>query len=262
MLRAAHAEERLLAGRLSGKAALITATAQGIGRAAALAFAREGARVVLADVNPRGESVAEEIRSRGGEAHFLTADLGQPAEVERVVATAVAALGRLDCAFNNAGIVGSAHPLHEWTLEEFDAIANLNLRGTFVAMKHEIAQMRKQGGGTIVNTCSTLGLIGLGGFVAYCASKHGVAGLTKVAALDYATQNIRVNAIAPGVCRTPGVEEIMAASGGEAAFVAPIPMARLGRPEEIAELAVWLASDACPFMTGTIVTADGGTVIQ
>jgi NAD(P)-dependent dehydrogenase (short-subunit alcohol dehydrogenase family) len=155
-----------------------------------------------------------------------------------------------------------AHPLHEWTLEEFDAIANVNLRGTLVAMKHEIAQMLKQGGGTIVNTCSTLGLIGLGGFVAYCSTKHGVAGLTKVAALDYATQNIRVNAIAPGVCRTPGVEEIMATTGGEAAFVAPIPMGRLGKPEEIAELAVWLASDACRFMTGSIVTADGGTVIQ
>ncbi len=251
-----------MAARLAGKAALITATAQGIGKAAALAFAHEGARVMLADLNPSGESVAEEIRGRGGEAHFVSADLAQPAEVERVVATAIARLGRLDCAFNNAGVVGSAHPLHECTLAEFDAIANVNLRGTFVAMKHEIAQMLRQGGGTIVNTCSTLGLIGLGGFVAYCATKHGVAGLTKVAALDYATQNIRVNAIAPGVCRTPGVEEIMAATGGEAAFVAPIPMARLGRPEEIAEVAVWLASDACPFMTGSIVTADGGTVIQ
>ncbi len=251
-----------MTGRLAGKAALITATAQGIGKAAALAFAKEGARVVLADMNPKGESVAEEIRGLGGEAHFVTADLGKPAEVERVVATAIARLGRLDCAFNNAGIVGNAHPLHEWTLDEFDAIANVNLRGTFVAMKHEIAQMLKQGGGTIVNTCSTLGLIGLGGFVAYSATKHGVAGLTKVAALDYATQNIRVNAIAPGVCRTPGVEEIMSATGGEAAFVAPIPMGRLGKPEEIAEVAVWLASDACKFMTGSIVTADGGTVIQ
>jgi NAD(P)-dependent dehydrogenase (short-subunit alcohol dehydrogenase family) len=251
-----------MAGRLAGKAALITATAQGIGKAAALAFAQEGARLVLADLSPKGEAVAEQIRGLGGEAHFVTADLSKPAEVERVVATAIARLGRLDCAFNNAGIVGNAHPLHEWTLEEFDGIANVNLRGTFVAMKHEIAQMLKQGGGTIVNTCSTLGLIGLGGFVAYCSTKHGVAGLTKVAALDYATKNIRVNAIAPGVCRTPGVEEIMAATGGEAAFVAPIPMGRLGKPEEIAELAVWLASDACKFMTGSIVTADGGTVIQ
>jgi NAD(P)-dependent dehydrogenase (short-subunit alcohol dehydrogenase family) len=251
-----------VAERLAGKAALITATAQGIGKAAALAFAQEGARVVLADLSPKGEAVAEQIRGLGGEAHFVTADLSKPAEVERVVASAIARLGRLDCAFNNAGIVGSAHPLHEWTLAEFDAIANVNLRGTFVAMKHEIAQMLKQGGGTIVNTCSTLGLIGLGGFVAYCSTKHGVAGLTKVAALDYATKNIRVNAIAPGVCRTPGVEEIMAATGGEAAFVAPIPMGRLGKPEEIAELAVWLASDACRFMTGSIVTADGGTVIQ
>jgi NAD(P)-dependent dehydrogenase (short-subunit alcohol dehydrogenase family) len=262
MLRAPSAEDSSMSGRLAGKAALITAAAQGIGKAAALAFANEGARVVLADLNAKGESVAEEIRARGGEAHFVCADLGRPAEVERVVATAIAKLGRLDCAFNNAGIVGAAHPLHEWTLDEFDAIANLNLRGTFVAMKCEIAQMLKQGGGTIVNTCSTLGLIGLGGFVAYSASKHAVAGLTKVAALDYATQGIRVNAIAPGVCRTPGVEEIMASSGGEAAFVAPIPMARLGTPEEIAEVAVWLASDACPFMTGAIVTADGGTVIQ
>ena len=251
-----------MAGRLAGKAALITATAQGIGKAAALAFAKEGARVVLADLNPKGEGVAEEIRGLGGEAHFVTAYLGKPAEVERVVATAIARLGRLDCAFNNAGIVGNAHPLHEWTLAEFDAISDVNLRGTFVAMKHEIAQMLKQGGGTIVNTCSTLGLIGLGGFVAYSATKHGVAGLTKVAALDYATRGIRVNAIAPGVCRTPGVEEIMAATGGEAAFLAPIPMGRLGRPEEIAEVAVWLASDACQFMTGAIVTADGGTVIQ
>jgi len=250
-------------GRLEGKVAIVTGAAQGIGEAAARLFAAEGARVVSADVNEaQGEAVAESIRKAGGEACFVCTDVTRPGDVERLVATSQEVHGRLDCAFNNAGIVGDAKPLHEYTADEFDAIHAVNVRGVFHCLKAEVPALLANGGGSIVNMCSTLGLIGLPGFAAYVSSKHAVAGLTKVAALDYAQRNVRVNAIAPGVVRTPGVVEIMDATpGGEDVFRAPIPMGRLGTPEEIAEVALWLLSDHAPFVTGTVLTADGGTTI-
>jgi NAD(P)-dependent dehydrogenase (short-subunit alcohol dehydrogenase family) len=250
-------------GRLEDKVTIVTGTAQGIGEAAARLFAAEGARVVTADVNEgQGEAVAASIREAGGDARFVRTDVSALADVERLVASAVDAHGRLDCAFNNAGIVGDAKPLHEYGADEFDAIHGVNVRGVFHCLKAELPAMLAGGGGNVVNMCSTLGLIGLPGFAAYVSSKHAVAGLTKVAALDYAQQGIRVNAIAPGVCRTPGVVEIMDATpGGEDVFRAPIPMGRLGSPEEIAEVALWLLSDHAPFVTGTVLTADGGTTI-
>lgn len=250
-------------GRLAEKVLIVTGTAQGIGEAAARLFAAEGARVVSSDVNEaQGEAVAASIRDGGGDARFVRGDVSVLGDVERLVESALQAHGRLDGAFNNAGIVGDAKPLHEYAAEEFDAIHGVNVRGVFHCLKAELPALLAGGGGNIVNMCSTLGLIGLPGFAAYVSSKHAVAGLTKVAALDYAQQNIRVNAIAPGVCRTPGVVEIMEATpGGEEAFRAPIPMGRLGSPEEIAEVALWLLSDYAPFVTGTVVTADGGTTI-
>jgi NAD(P)-dependent dehydrogenase (short-subunit alcohol dehydrogenase family) len=250
-------------GRLEGKVVIVTGTGQGIGEAAARLFAAEGARVVAADIDEAaGEAVAASIREAGGDFRFARCDVSSLAEVERLVAGAVEAHGRLDGAFNNAGIVGDAKPLHEYGTDEFDAIHGVNVRGVFHCLKAEIPALLAGGGGNVVNMCSTLGLVGLPGFAAYVSSKHAVAGLTKVAALDYAQQNVRVNAIAPGVVRTPGVVEIMDATpGGEEVFRAPIPMGRLGTPEEIAEVALWLLSDRVPFVTGTVVTADGGTTI-
>ncbi|MGI9590405.1 MAG: SDR family NAD(P)-dependent oxidoreductase [Myxococcota bacterium] len=250
-------------GRLTDKVTIVTGAAQGIGEAAARLFAAEGARVMAGDVNDaQGEAVVSSIRAAGGDARFVHTDVSVPFEVHRLVASAMEAHGRLDAAFNNAGIVGDAKPLHEYKVEEFDAIHGVNVRGVFHCLKAEIKAMLANGGGAIVNMCSTLGLIGLPGFAAYVSSKHAVAGLTKVAALDYAQQGIRVNAIAPGVVRTPGVVSIMNATpGGEDVFRAPIPMGRLGTPEEIAEVAVWLLSDQASFVTGSVLTADGGTTI-
>jgi len=249
--------------RLEDKVVIVTGAAQGIGEAAARLFAAEGARVLAGDLNAKqADAVVESIRKDGGDIRFVRTDVSDPADARRLVASALEAHGRLDGAFNNAGIVGEAKPLHEYTIEEFDAIHGVNVRGVFHCLKAEIPALLEAGGGAIVNMCSTLGLIGLPGFAAYVSSKHAVAGLTKVAALDYAQQGIRVNAIAPGVVRTPGVVEIMDATpGGEDAFRAPIPMGRLGTPEEIAEVALWLLSDHAPFVTGTVLTADGGTTI-
>ncbi|MHC4225545.1 MAG: SDR family NAD(P)-dependent oxidoreductase, partial [Planctomycetota bacterium] len=223
-------------GRLADKVVIVTGTAQGIGEAAARLFAAEGARVVASDVNEaQGEAVAASIRESGADALFVRTDVSDLTEVERLVARAVESHGRLDGAFNNAGIVGDAKPLHQYGADEFQSIHDVNVRGVFHCLKAELPALLAGGGGNIVNMCSTLGLIGLPGFAAYVSSKHAVAGLTKVAALDYAQQNVRVNAIAPGVCRTPGVVEIMDATpGGEEVFRAPIPIGRLGTPEEIA----------------------------
>jgi NAD(P)-dependent dehydrogenase (short-subunit alcohol dehydrogenase family) len=251
-------------GRVQGKVALVTGGASGIGRATALAFAREGAKVVVSDVVVAGgEETVALIKAAGGEAQFMKADVAKPAEVDALIAQVVAAYGRLDCAFNNAGIEGSMTSTLDCSEENFDRTIAINLKGVWLCMKAEIAQMLKQGGGAIVNTASVAGLVGFAGLPAYVASKHGVVGLTKTAALEYAKSGIRINAVCPGGIQTPMLERLFQSQpqAGEA-IAAMEPVGRLGKPEEIAEAAVWLCSDAASFVTGLPMAVDGGLIAQ
>lgn len=246
-----------LSGLLRDKVAIITGASRGIGATAARAFAGAGAAVVLA---ARSEqtivTLAEDIREAGGHALALPTDVGDPRAVERLVERALAAFGRLDVAFNNAGDGHMPAPLAELTLEDFDRAIRGSLRGVFLAMKYEIPAMLESGGGAIVNMSSTAGLQGVRGMAGYVAAKHGVVGLTESAALDYATQRIRVNALAPG----PILTERLAALTDEARapVVRAVPMARVGLPEEVAALAAWLCSDQASFITGATIPIDGG----
>jgi NAD(P)-dependent dehydrogenase (short-subunit alcohol dehydrogenase family) len=251
-------------GRVQGKVVLVTGGASGIGRASALVFAREGAKVVVADVVVAGgEETVAMIKAAGGDAQFVKADVAKPAEVEALIAKVVAAYGRLDCAFNNAGVEGAMTSTLDCTEENFDRTIAINLKGVWLCMRAEIAQMLKQGGGAIVNTASVAGLVGFQGLPAYVASKHGVVGLTKTAALEYAKSGIRINAVCPGVIQTPMLERLFQ-SGPQAgeAIAAMEPVGRLGKPEEIAEAAVWLCSDAASFVTGLPMAVDGGLIAQ
>lgn len=249
----------------AGKVALITGAASGIGRAAALAFAQQGVRVAVVDTNERdGHDTVQQIAAAGGTAHFIRADISQESEVQAMVAQTVAQFGRLDYAFNNAGIAGQGGALHEMSMENFDGVIAVNLRGVFLCLKYEIQHMLQHGGGAIVNTASIAGLVASRGLAHYVASKHGVVGLTKAAALDYAQHNIRVNAIAPGVIVTPLAQQYV---GGDPEvlrqqFAAVHPVNRVGEPEEVAQAAVWLCSDAASFMTGTTIPIDGGLTAQ
>ena len=251
-------------GQSDGKVALITGAGSGIGRASALAFAREGATVVVADVDTAGG--AETVRlveSAGGRALFVKTDVSQASEVEALVQASVAAYGRLDYAHNNAGIEGMVlTPTADWTEEAWNRIININLKGVWLGMKYQIPQMLKQGGGAIVNTASIAGLVGSRS-AGYGASKHGIVGLTKTAALEYAKSGIRVNAVCPGVIRTPMVQRSLDRMPElEERFVAVEPIGRIGRPEEVAEAVVWLCSAAASFVTGHAMTVDGGYVAQ
>ncbi len=249
---------------LEGKAALVTGASSGIGRATALVFAREGAKVVVADVVVAGgEETVRLIKTVGGEAIFVKADVSKAAEVEAMVNTAVAAYGRLDCAHNNAGIEGAMSTTTDYAEEDWDRVIRINLKGVWLCMKSEIAQMLKQGGGAVVNTASGAGLVGLANMSAYVASKHGVIGLTKTAALEYAKAGIRVNAVCPGVIQTPMVARVTGRQPQLAeALVAAEPVGRVGQPEEIAEAVVWLCSEAASFVTGHAMAVDGGYVAQ
>ena len=253
-----------MAGRVEGKVALITGGGSGIGRATALLFGREGARVAIADYNAEGgERVAKEIRNAGGAAEFHAADVSNPADVEALIGKIVAAHGRLDCAFNNAGIEGRMASTPECSLDNWDRVIAINLSGVFYCLKYEIAQMLKQGGGSIVNTASVAGLVGLAGGAAYVAAKHGVAGLTKTAALEFAQRGIRVNAVCPGFIRTPMVERVLdRGTFNEEQIITAEPMHRMGKPEEIAEAVLWLCSDASSFVTGLPMPVDGGYIAQ
>ena len=252
-----------MSGLLEGKSALVTGAASGIGRASALAFAREGSRVMLADVDEaEGERAAKAIREAGGKAGFVRADVTREDEVEAMVRETVDAFGGLDCALNNAGMTGAATPLQRLALEEFERVIALNLVGVFLCMKHEIPAMR-DGGGAIVNMASGASLVPTPGLAPYCASKHGVLGLTKTAALENARTGIRVNAICPGSTDTPMLQEAMAMDPKvKKMILSGQPGGRLGRAEEIAEAAVWLCSDRASFVTGHSMLVDGGAVAR
>jgi NAD(P)-dependent dehydrogenase (short-subunit alcohol dehydrogenase family) len=243
--------------RFEGKTAFITGAASGIGRAAAVAFAAEGARVVVADRSEAElQETAEQVRAAGGEVLAITCDVSIPEQVQAAVAQALQAFGRIDCAFNNAGVENKAALLHEIELEEWDRILNINLRGAFICMKHEIAQMVRQGGGVVVNTSSGAGIRGVAGGASYAASKHGMIGMTKSAALDYAKQNIRVNCVLPGNIATPMMDRF---TGGDIQKAIDLePVGRLGKPEEIAEAVLWMCSDLGGFVTGASIVVDGG----
>ncbi len=249
--------------RLDNKVALVTGAGSGIGRATALALAREGARVVVADlVEEGGQETVGLVQKAGGEASFVKVDVAQAAEVEALVKKSVEVFGRIDCAFNNAGIEGAIAPIARYGEEDFDRVIAINLKGVFLCLKYEIAQLLEQGGGgAIVNTASAAGLIGAPTMPAYVASKHGVIGLTKSAALAYARRGIRVNAVCPGVIRTPMVERVISEfPQAETNFLVEQPIQRFGMPEEIAEAVVWLCSDAASLVTGVPVPVDGGYV--
>jgi NAD(P)-dependent dehydrogenase (short-subunit alcohol dehydrogenase family) len=253
-----------MAGLVDGKIALVTGAGSGIGRATALVFAREGAKVVIADiVVDGGEETVRQIKAAGGEALFEKTDMAKAAEVEAMVQKAVATYGRLDCAHNNAGIEGATGRTADYREEDWDRVISINLTGVWFCMKYEIAQMLKQGGGAIVNTASDAGLLGVPQMPAYVASKHGVVGLTKTAALEYAKAGIRVNAVCPGVIKTPMVERITGQRAGRAERMAAVePVGRMGKPEEIAEAVVWLCSEAASFVTGLPMPVDGGIAAQ
>jgi len=253
-----------MAGMLDGKTALITGGAGGIGRATALLFAREGARVAVADVtqDAAAETVAL-VNQAGGQAISLGCDVTDGAAVEAMVRATVAAFGRLDCAFNNAGIAGyqvdaSGKRTAEWSEASFDRMIAVNLKGVWLCMKQELSHMQAHGGGAIVNTGSIAGLIGLQTSSAYVAAKHGVLGLTKTAAIEYAPENIRVNAVCPGYIRTRMTEDTMRRRGEQ--LMAMVPAHRMGEPEEIAEMVVWLCSERASFVTGACYNVDGGYI--
>jgi NAD(P)-dependent dehydrogenase (short-subunit alcohol dehydrogenase family) len=250
-------------GKLAGKVAVITGASSGIGKATALLFGDEGASVVVADRDElRGEQVAQTIRGRGAQALFAKTDVSKPEDVQAMIRAAVVAYGRLDVIFNNAGIEGEMNkPTADCTLENWHRVIDINLTGVFLGMKYAIPEMLKNGGGSIINNASVAGLVGFAGIPAYCASKGGVIQLTRCAAMEYATQGIRVNVICPGVIWTPMVER---ATGGtaeaEAAFKAMEPVGRFGTAEEIAKMALFLACDDASFCTGAPFIVDGGFV--
>ncbi len=253
-------------GTLEGKVALVTGGASGIGRATALIFAREGAKLIIADMNEDGgQQTVHMITENGGDAIFVQVDVAQATEVEAMIGKAVETYGRLDCAHNNAGIAGRIRaPLHECPEDVWDHVLNINLKGVWLCMKYEIIQMLKQGSGAIANTASIMGLVGSwSGTSAYNASKHGVVGLTKTAALEYAKAGLRVNAVCPGYIRTPLIEAALEVRPEmEDQIISRHPIGRMGDPEEIAEAVVWLCSDAASFVTGHTMTVDGGYVAQ
>ena len=247
---------------LQGKVAIVTGASSGIGRATALAFAREGVRVVVSDVNVEGgQETVRLIQEQGGEAIFVRCDVSDAAEVKALVDATVAAFGRLDFACNNAGIGGEANLTADYSIEGWNKVIAVNLTGVFLGMKYQIPELLKQGGGAIVNMASILGHVGFATAPAYVSAKHGVIGLTKNAAIEYARQNIRVTAVCPAFIHTPMVDDGLPAEVKEQLAMAH-PIGRMGTPEEVAELVVFLCSDGASFISGNPILVDGGYVAQ
>ena len=244
---------------LEGKVALVTGGSTGIGFAAAQRFAHEGASVVIANTNAeKGEAAAQKIRDAGGEVTFIQTDVSKVEEVKHLVEQTVSTYGRLDYAFNNAGVPAMG-PISGTDEATWDRTVDVNLKGVYFSMKYETQQMLKNGGGAIVNTSSTAGGKGMAGMSAYVASKFGVNGLTKALALEYADANIRINAVMPGPIETPMMDGVRQVTPGiDEQFVSLVPAKRIGQPGEVAEAVLWLCSDAASYVTGTNIPVDGG----
>jgi NAD(P)-dependent dehydrogenase (short-subunit alcohol dehydrogenase family) len=245
-----------------GKVAVVTGGSYGIGRAAAVAFATRGAKVVIADwLEDKEQETLKQINAAGGQAIFIACDVSKNQDVKSMIDKTIATYGRLDLAFNNAGIEGATANTGECTEENWDKTININLKGIWLCMKHELPYMLQQGKGAIVNCASVAGLIGFPGLPAYVVSKHGVVGLTKTAALENAKQNIRINAVCPGVIHTDMIDRITGKDKEvEKTYVSMEPMSRMGKPEEVAEAVMWLCSDAASFVTGHSMPVDGGWI--
>ena len=246
---------------LSNKVAIVTGAGSGIGRAIAVAFAREGAHVLVSDINEKGGTeTADMITQAGGSSSFFIADISKPADCKSLVDTTVKRHGGLHIAVNNAGVAGPIQLTGEYPVEGWDKVISINLSGVFYGMRYQIPAMLETGGGSIINISSILGMVGTKLSPAYVAAKHGVVGLTKTAAMEYAQQNIRVNSVGPAYIKTPMLEILDEAT--LSAIAALHPMGRLGTSEEVAELVLWLSSDKASFVTGSYYAVDGGYLSQ
>jgi NAD(P)-dependent dehydrogenase (short-subunit alcohol dehydrogenase family) len=250
--------------QFDGKVAVVSGAASGIGEATARAFASAGAAVVLADIQVgKGEAVAASINETGGQARFVSCDMRKETDIRAVMDAAVSAFGRLDVAFNNAGIEGAQGDTAACTGENWDEVIAINLKGVWLSMKHQIPHMLAGGGGAIVNCASIAGLVGFPQIPAYVASKHGVIGLTKTAALEFAGRGVRVNAVCPGVIATPMIDRFVHGDpAAQAALVQGEPIGRMGTPQEIADSVLWLCSSGASFTTGHALAVDGGWVAR